>query len=91
MAGCRVWGDLFTAFSTLVFRYRLLTRAVQYRDREGAAEHASRNCFNRPACGFVRQESDQKKGARGDAISCVSVNSRAVYDSEGDNITYEAF
>jgi hypothetical protein len=47
--------------------------------------------FNRPACGFVRQESDQKKGASGDAISCVSANSRAVYDSEGDVITYEAF
>jgi hypothetical protein len=31
------------AFSTIVFRNRLLTRAVQYRDREGAAEHASRN------------------------------------------------
>jgi hypothetical protein len=31
-----------TAFSTLVFRNRLLTRAVQYRDRDGAAEHACR-------------------------------------------------
>jgi CHAT domain-containing protein/Tfp pilus assembly protein PilF len=35
-----------TAFSTFVFRNRLHTRAVLYRDREGAAEHACRNCFN---------------------------------------------
>jgi hypothetical protein len=47
--------------------------------------------FNRPACGFVRQESNQKKGASGDAISCVSTSSRPVYDAEGDIITYEAF
>jgi hypothetical protein len=43
----------FTAFSTLMFRDRLLTRAVQYRDRKGAAEQASRKCIKTaflPAC-----------------------------------------
>jgi hypothetical protein len=29
-----------------MFRDRLLTRAVQYRDRKGAAEQASRKCIN---------------------------------------------
>jgi hypothetical protein len=37
-----------TAFSTLMFRDRLLTRAVQYRDRKGAAEQASRKCIRHP-------------------------------------------
>src|SRR5262245_8748980 len=35
-----------TAFSTPVFSSRLLTRAVLYRDREGAAEHSSQKRFN---------------------------------------------
>src|SRR5262245_23960180 len=34
-----------TAFSTPVFSSRLLTRAVLYRDREGAAEHSSQKRF----------------------------------------------